>query len=119
MELDKELLKGHVDTIILSLLNERDMYGYEIAKMVRTKSNGLFELKEGTLYLSLKRLEKKKWVVSYWSDEQGAGGRRKYYRLTHEGYEHFKVKIKEWDFIKQLIDSFLGIYGEDEHAGDQ
>ena len=58
MEINKEVLKGHIDTLILSLLHDRDMYGYEIAKFVREKSNEQFELKEGTLYLSLKRLEK-------------------------------------------------------------
>ncbi|MGM7634403.1 PadR family transcriptional regulator [Bacillus sp. Hm123] len=107
MEVDKELLKGHIDTLILSLLSKKDMYGYEIAKVVRINSNGAFELKEGTLYLSLKRLEKKKWIFSYWSDEQGAGARRKYYQMTDEGRCNFKLKIKEWEFVKKLIDTFL------------
>ena len=107
MEINKEVLKGHIDTLILSLLNSRDMYGYEIAKMVREKSKEQFELKEGTLYLSLKRLEKNEWIESYWSDEQGPGGRRKYYKLTQLGEEGFNQKRKEWEFVKQLIDSFL------------
>lgn len=66
MEINKEILKGHIDTLILSLLHRRDMYGYELAKIVREKSDDQFELKEGTLYLSLKRLEKNEWVSSYW-----------------------------------------------------
>jgi PadR family transcriptional regulator, regulatory protein PadR len=107
LDIDKELLKGHIDTLILSLLSERDMYGYEIAKIVRVKSDGAFELKEGTLYLSLKRLEKRNWIMSYWSDEQGAGARRKYYRMTKDGVFNYKLKIEEWKFIKNLIDSFL------------
>lgn len=107
LEINKEVLKGHIDTLILSLLNSRDMYGYEIAKMVREKSKEQFELKEGTLYLSLKRLEKNEWIESYWSDEQGPGGRRKYYKLTQLGEEGFNQKRKEWEFVKQLIDSFL------------
>ncbi len=107
MKIDKELLKGHIDTLILALLSNQEMYGYEIAKIVREKSNGLFELKEGTLYLSLKRLEKKEWISSYWSDEQGAGGRRKYYLMTDEGHKGFELKRKEWEFVKKLIDSFL------------
>lgn len=107
MEVNKEVLKGHIDTIILSLLHSKDMYGYEIAKLVREKSNEQFELKEGTLYLSLKRLEKNKWISSYWGDEQGPGGRRKYYKLTPRGEEGFKEKCLEWEFVKKLIDSFL------------
>ena len=46
MELNKEALKGHIDTIILSILNEKDCYGYEIAKTVKAKCNNMFELKE-------------------------------------------------------------------------
>ncbi|MFB5281869.1 PadR family transcriptional regulator [Peribacillus sp. Hz7] len=107
MEVNKEVLKGHIDTLILSLLNTRDMYGYELAKLVRERSEEQFELKEGTLYLSLKRLEKNKWISSYWGDEQGPGGRRKYYRLTSLGEKGFKEKRKEWQFIKKMIDSFL------------
>lgn len=107
MEINKEVLKGHIDTIILSLLHSKDMYGYKLAKLVREKSEEQFELKEGTLYLSLKRLEKNKWIESYWGDEQGPGGRRKYYKITTQGENILKDKILEWNFVKQLIDSFL------------
>ena len=67
MELNKEALKGHIDTIILSILNEKDCYGYEIAKTVKVKCNNMFELKEGTMYLALKRMESKGFIESYWS----------------------------------------------------
>jgi DNA-binding PadR family transcriptional regulator len=107
MEINKEVLKGHIDTLILSLLQNKDMYGYEIAKVVREKSNEQFEMKEGTLYLSLKRLEQNKWIESYWGDEQGPGGRRKYYKITPSGIEGFDEKRKEWKFVKQLIDTFI------------
>ncbi|MDQ0880754.1 DNA-binding PadR family transcriptional regulator [Peribacillus sp. V2I11] len=65
-DINKEVLEGHIDTLILSLLHRRDMYGFELAKIVREKSDDQFELKEGTLYLSLKRLEKNEWISSYW-----------------------------------------------------
>ncbi|NYE09703.1 DNA-binding PadR family transcriptional regulator [Bacillus niacini] len=107
MEINKEVLKGHIDTLILSLLHNRDMYGYEVAKIVREKSENQFELKEGTLYLSLKRLEKNEWIESYWGDEQGPGGRRKYYKLTSIGEEGFAEKRSEWLFVKKIMDSFL------------
>jgi PadR family transcriptional regulator PadR len=108
VEVNKEVLKGHIDTLILSLLQSRDMYGYELAKWVRDKSEVQFELKEGTLYLSLKRLEKNKWIESYWGDEQGPGGRRKYYKLTSLGDEGFEAKKSEWHFLKKMMDSFIG-----------
>lgn len=107
LEINKEVLKGHIDTLILSMLNQRDMYGYELAKYVREKSDNQFELKEGTLYLSLKRLEKIKWIEFYWGDEQGPGGRRKYYKLTSLGIIGFDQKKVEWKFVKRIIDSFL------------
>ncbi|MGU3397290.1 PadR family transcriptional regulator [Priestia sp. D51] len=107
MEISREILKGHIDTLILSLLHQRDMYGYELAKIVREKSEEQFELKEGTLYLSLKRLEKNNWVSSYWGDEQGPGGRRKYYKVTSLGTQNFEAKRLEWQFVKKMMDSFL------------
>ncbi|MED1865761.1 PadR family transcriptional regulator [Fictibacillus nanhaiensis] len=107
MEVNKEVLKGHIDTLILSLLVKRDMYGYELAKLVREKSEDQFELKEGTLYLSLKRLEKNEWIESYWGDEHGPGGRRKYYRLTQQGKDGFEQKRREWQFVKRIIDQFI------------
>lgn len=108
MEINKEVLKGNIDTIILSLLHTEDRYGYEIAKLVREKSDHQFDLKEGTLYLSLKRLEKNNAISSYWGDEQGPGGRRKYYRLTSSGKESYVQKCKEWEFVKQIMDGFIG-----------
>lgn len=108
MEVNKEVLKGHIDTLLLSLLHSRDMYGYELAKVVREKSEEQFELKEATLYLSLKRLEKNELIASYWSDEQGPGGRRKYYKLTPLGVEGYEQKRAEWQFVKKMMDSFLG-----------
>jgi DNA-binding PadR family transcriptional regulator len=107
LEVSKELLKGHIDMLVLSLISKRDMYGYEIAKKVRTESSGAFELKEGTLYLALKRIEKQKLVTSYWGNEQGSGGRRKYYQITDKGKNEFEQKVSEWEFIKKNIDIFL------------
>ncbi|MGG0589747.1 PadR family transcriptional regulator [Priestia megaterium] len=107
MEISREILKGHIDTLILSLLHQRDMYGYELAKIVREKSEEQFELKEGTLYLSLKRLEKNNWISSYWGGEQGPGGRRKYYKVTSLGTQNFEAKRLEWQFVKKMMDSFL------------
>ena len=64
MELNKEILKGHIDTMILAILEKNDSYGFEIAKNVLEQTT--FELKDGTLYISLKRLESKGFIESYW-----------------------------------------------------
>lgn len=115
MEVDKETLKGHIDFIILSLLSLKDMYGYELAKMVREISHDQFELKEGTLYIGLKRIEKSNLIESYWGEDQGQGARRKYYTILPLGREHFEKKKAEWRFVRNLIDLFLE-RGESENA---
>ncbi|WDV44329.1 PadR family transcriptional regulator [Clostridiaceae bacterium M8S5] len=110
MEISKEVLKGYIDTIILSIVNKNDCYGYEIAKTVRDNSNGSFELKEGTLYIALKRLEKNEYIKSYWYDGISNGGRRKYYKMTQKGIIFLEYKIKEWEYMKDIINNFLGGY---------
>lgn len=105
VNLNKELLKGHIDTLILSILNHEDSYGYEIAKIVKDETT--FELKESTMYVSLKRLESKGLIKSYWGDNQDSGGRRKYYNITPEGKEDLHVKVEEWNFIQEVMNKFL------------
>ncbi|WP_238883718.1 PadR family transcriptional regulator [Clostridium sp. YIM B02551] len=116
MEFDKEILKGYIDTMIISVLLERDMYGYEIAKRIREKSKVNYEIKEATLYLSLKRLEKKGCLEGYWNDEEATGGgRRRYYKVTLEGKNLFKDKIREWSMLQELISNFMeGFHYEED-----
>ncbi len=113
MEINKEILKGYIDTIILCMINQRDMYGYELSKCVKEESKHAFELKEGTLYLALKRLETNGFTESYW-DESFEGGRRKYYRITDVGKDFLGNKKEEWLFFKNIMDHFLkGVNGHE------
>jgi PadR family transcriptional regulator PadR len=107
LEIDTQMLKGHIDTIILSLLNKQDMYGYDIANTVRKRTHGQFEIKEGTMYLSLKRLEKNKFIESYWGGTEGGGARRKYYRILNSGRSLYRYKKREWLYLKSVLDTFL------------
>lgn len=108
LELNREILKGHIDTIILALLSERNMYGYELAKVVRERSKNQFELKEGTMYVALKRLEKKQMIESYWdTNDSSEGGRRKYYRIQPLGMDHFFYKRKEWETVNTILKLFF------------
>jgi PadR family transcriptional regulator PadR len=106
MEIEREMLKGYIDIIILSVLMGRDYYGYELGKRVKELTGNIFGLKEGTLYVALKRLERGGLVVSYW-DGENYGGRRKYYRLLPAGVKHLGEKKKQWKLIKNVIDLFL------------
>ncbi|MFZ3579163.1 PadR family transcriptional regulator [Virgibacillus sp. DJP39] len=105
-KISSDLLRGHTDTIILNLLMRGDKYGYEISKLIKSSSNGEYELKEATMYSSLKRLEKDGRINSYWGDAN-QGGRRKYYKLTDIGEKTFFENKKNWEFAKRILDQLL------------
>lgn len=112
MTISSDLIRGHIDTIILCVLLEGDNYGYEIIKSIGNKSGGRYELKEPSLYTSLKRLEGQGLIESYWGDES-QGGRRKYYRITPEGAETYKSNLAAWKMARGLIDVLIETKGED------
>ena len=104
--ISSDLLRGHTDTIILKLLLDGDKYGYEISKMIQTKSDGEYELKEATMYSSLKRLEKEADIISYWGDET-KGGRRKYYQLNPLGKKLYEANKQKWELAKDILGRLL------------
>src|SRR5699024_11066142 len=99
--MDREIKKGSIDILLLNLLTQKDMYGYEMVKVLKEKSNQLYSMGEGTLYPALKRMEKKGWVKSYW--EETEHGRRKYYHLQEEGKAVLSKKLEEWNRVHELI----------------
>lgn len=104
--MNKEMLKGTIDILILSVLLGGDNYGYEISKKIKTKSDNLFEILEATMYIALKRLEKQDVIEGYWGDETG-GGRRRYFRITELGKEHLEALSSDWRQTVQLVDKFI------------
>jgi len=105
-KISSDLLRGHTDTIILNLLMDGDKYGYEISKLIQTNSCGEYELKEATMYSSLKRLESDGSITSYWGDET-QGGRRKYYRITEKGRQVYVENKSNWEYAKRILDLLL------------
>ena len=104
--INSDLIRGHIDTIILKILRDGDNYGYEIMKAVSMNSNNEYKLKEPSLYTSLKRLEKQGHIVSYWGD-QSQGGRRKYYHITDSGNAAYEKALSEWLHAKKIITMLL------------
>ncbi|MFD0871052.1 MULTISPECIES: PadR family transcriptional regulator [Paenibacillus] len=104
--LNKELLKGNIDLLILSVVKEKESYGYEISKTIKEKTEGDFEIQEATLYLSLKRLEKQGAISSSWGNESH-GGRRKYYAITDEGIRLLDNIIEDWKKVSEIVKRFL------------
>lgn len=103
-----DLIRGHINTIILRSLYDRDKYGYEIINEINEKSHGQYTLKQPTLYSALKRLENQGYIQAYWKqDEVSAGGRRKYFRLTDSGREITEHNQAEWEYSRTVIDNLI------------
>ncbi len=101
-----DLIRGHINTIILRALYDGDKYGYEIIAEIERKSHGQYSLKQPSLYSALKRLEKDGFVTSYWGGSV-AGGRRKYFSLTEAGKEISEQNQSEWEYSRTVIDSLI------------
>lgn len=104
---NRELVKGSTSLILLQLLNERDMYGYELVKELEKRSDNGFSVKEGTLYPALHKLEKQEYIECYWC-EQKKGPARKYYRITTPGKELLTEKTREWQDFVQIMNKVMG-----------
>ena len=106
MTVNKELLKGSTGTLILTLLARKQMYGYELIKELGILSDGLFELREGTLYPILHSLESDGHVQAEWVGGEGTR-QRKYYAITKTGRALLKEKRQEWMNFKIAIDKVV------------
>jgi PadR family transcriptional regulator, regulatory protein PadR len=104
---NSDLIRGNIDTFILRVLSDGDNYGYQIIKEISIRSGKRFELKEPTLYSSLRRLEKQGLIRSYWGEET-QGGRRKYYNLSQEGQGRLLQNQEEWKTAREIIDVLIG-----------
>ncbi len=106
MKINKELLKGSTSVLILKMLEQQDMYGYEIIKEMLRKSGGVFEFKEGTLYPILHAMESDDLVSAYWEAKESRN--RKYYRITPKGRKQLLEKKQEWKVFRNAVDGVLG-----------
>lgn len=106
VKINKELLKGSTNLLVLSLLQEENMYGYQMIRKLSEKSNDVFELQEGTLYPILHGLEEKGFISSYWDDTTGK--KRKYYTITKKGKNQLKEKKEEWSVFSSGINQVIG-----------
>lgn len=107
MKNEKNLFSGGTSLLLLSLLKERDMYGYEMVEELARRSDSTFQLKEGTLYPLLHSLEKERCVESYITKTSG-GRARKYYRLTPEGRIQLELRTKEWRNFSEKVNAVIG-----------
>ncbi len=114
--MERDFRKGSTRVLILNMLAERPMYGYQIAKELKRRSDGYFAFKEGTLYPALHRMEKDGLLRSEWQVVE-KGPSRKYYHLTEEGKTVLADSVKEWTTFSQRLLSILGEHGTEPASG--
>lgn len=105
MAIDKSLLSGSTTMLILKLLDEKDMYGYEMIDILQKRSNNVFELKAGTLYPLLHGLEEKGFLTCY--EAEVLGKVRKYYSITNSGRKELKSRKDSWNEYTQAVANVL------------
>lgn len=105
--MDSKLLSGTLEMLILEVIGRGDNYGYQISQLVLSGSGGCFDLKEGSLYPALHRLERRGLVSSYWVTTDD-GRRRKYYRIAPAGRRAMKANRDSWTRFAAGVDGVLG-----------
>jgi len=104
--ISSDIIRGHLDAIILRLIYEKDCYGYEISNEISNRTNNKFKIKEASLYAVLQRLVKKELIESYLGDIS-LGGRRRYYRITNLGRAYLNEEIRTWHDARDIINIFM------------
>lgn len=104
--IDRELKRGTLEMILLKMLSERPMYGYELVSTLERRGGEPFQLKEGTLYPVLYRLENAGWIEARWETLE-RGVPRKYYQLTHSGTDKLGELIAEWQEFSSAVRRLL------------
>ncbi len=103
---ERNPLAGEGGMLIMALLREQDMYGYQMIEELRRRSDHTFDLKAGTLYPLLHGLEDKGWISS-WQEETDSARPRRYYHLTKLGREQLSVKQAQWRSYSRAVNRVL------------
>jgi len=104
--METEVPKGQVGLLLLSVLATEPAHGYRVVERIRERSDGAFDLAEGTVYPSLYRLERQGHLASRWDD--GEGRRRRVYRLTRSGRRELVRRRRSWNQIGVAMEAVLG-----------
>ena len=101
MKLSKELVKGTSAMLVLSVLAQKDLYGYRIIRELEMRSETVFSMNEGTLYPVLHALEAERFLEAYWEEHDGR--KRKYYHITKKGQKLLAEKKEEWQVYADAV----------------
>ena len=109
--LDRELKRGSAELLILSLLEARPRHGYDLSKLIETRSGGQLKFHIDSLYPLLYRLEERGWIKGTWVEKPDER-RRRFYRLTPQGKRVLAQQRKTWDAFVEAVKRVTG----DENA---
>lgn len=107
MRIGRELLKGHLPTLVVAILAERPLHGYALCKEIGERSGNALKVGEGTLYPLLYRLEERGLLKSKW-EKKGSGRPRKVYKVTRSGLRFLDRQKAEWGLLFRLVEDFMG-----------
>ncbi len=106
MSIDRKLMMGNTDMLLLKLLAQEDMYGYQIIDELRKRSNHVFDMKAGTLYPLLHHLAEKGFLTTY-EKNVGEVRVRKYYHLTRKGADYLAEREQDWRIFTTAVQGVL------------
>ena len=109
--LDRELKKGSAELLVLSLVEDQPRHGYDLSKLIESRSGGVLTFRVASLYPLLYRLEKRGWIQGRWIEKAGQR-RRRYYRLTPAGAQMLASQRHTWKEFVEAINRIAGV----EHA---
>lgn len=107
-KVEEEWKKGSAELLILSLLEDQQRHGYEIAKLIEVRSGGALHFHVASLYPLLYRLEKRSWIQGRWV-EKSSQRRRRYYRLTAAGQRVLVLQRKKWQEFTGAVGRVAGV----------
>jgi len=105
---EREWKKGSAELLILSLIEHEPRHGYELGKLIESRSRGVLRFHVASLYPLLYRLEKRGWIDGRWVEKAGQR-RRRYYRLTADGKKILAAQRKTWSAFAQAINRIAGV----------
>lgn len=103
-----EMKKGSVELLILSLLEAESRHGYELGKLIESRSSGRLVFQISSLYPVLCRMEDRGWIKGRWVEKEGQR-RRKYYKLTRKGQQSLAAKQAVWLEFAESVNQVLGL----------
>jgi PadR family transcriptional regulator PadR len=110
--LQPEIKKGSAELLVLALLEREQRHGYDIARLIASRSKGVLTFHAASLYPLLYRLEKRRWIEGRWVEKAGQR-RRRYYRLTPAGKKILAAQRSSW---REFVKAMTSIVGGPQHA---